>query len=215
MGMLDGLVDFEVDAEAVATFVPDEQATPSELLDAKVKTTDWLKSLGADDEHAITQAETRAAQTAFAALTSPLSTEQQKNAIAKLQVPAAVQHLVGMLTAYDWAFVDQAKELRGYAVAQIVEETKHPDARIRLKALDMLGRITEVGLFTEKVHITHKVEVDETELAAALDAEIAARMEKYAGLAAAVPDYEDVEVVMKEIQGPREHPDPDPEPHPE
>ena len=52
-------------------------------------------------------------------------------------------------------------------------------------------------------------------LAAALDAEIAARMEKYAGMATAVPDYEDVEVVMREIQAPRENPPPDHEPHPE
>jgi hypothetical protein len=58
-----------------------------------------------------------------------------------------------MLTAYDWAFVEQAKELRGYAVAQILEEVKHPDARIRLKALQMLGTVTEVALFTERVEV--------------------------------------------------------------
>lgn len=210
MGILSGLVDFDVDG-----FVPDAAATPSEMLDAKVRTSEWLQELGIEDERIATEAETKAAQTAFAALTTPLSTEQQKTAIAKLEVPAAVQHIVSMLTAYDWAFVDQAKELRGYAVAQIVEETKHPDARVRLKALEMLGRITEVGLFTEKVSVTHKVEVNEEELAAALDAEIAARMEKYAGMATAVPDYEDVEVVMREIQAPRENPPPDHEPHPE
>ena len=70
-----------------------------------------------------------------------------------VKAPVAVQHLVGMLTAYDWAFVEQAKELRGYAVAQILEEVKHPDARIRLKALDMLGKVTEVALFTERIEV--------------------------------------------------------------
>jgi hypothetical protein len=58
-----------------------------------------------------------------------------------------------MLSAYDWEFVEQAKNLRGMAVAKIIEETNHPDARIRLKALEMLGKVTEVGLFTEKVEI--------------------------------------------------------------
>ena len=58
-----------------------------------------------------------------------------------------------MLTAYDWAFVEQAKELRGMAVAKIVEETDHPDARIRLKALELLGKVTEVGLFTERISV--------------------------------------------------------------
>ena len=61
-----------------------------------------------------------------------------------------------MLTAYDWEFVNQAKELRGYTVSKILEETKHPDARIRLKALQMLGNVTEVALFTERVEVTKK-----------------------------------------------------------
>ena len=74
-----------------------------------------------------------------------------------------MQHLVGMLTAYDWAFVEQAKELRGYAVAQILEEVKHPDARIRLKALDMLGKVTEVALFTERVEVK-KAQMSDVEL---------------------------------------------------
>ena len=61
-----------------------------------------------------------------------------------------------MLTAYDWEFVNQAKELRGYTVSKILEETKHPDARIRLKALQMLGNVTEVALFTERVEVIKK-----------------------------------------------------------
>ena len=38
-------------------------------------------------------------------------------------------------------------------MAQILEEVKHPDARIRLKALQMLGTVTEVALFTERVEV--------------------------------------------------------------
>jgi hypothetical protein len=68
-----------------------------------------------------------------------------------------------MLTAYDWAFVEQARELRGYAVAQILEEVKHPDARIRLKALQMLGTVTEVALFTERVEVK-KTQMSDVEL---------------------------------------------------
>ena len=46
-----------------------------------------------------------------------------------------MRHLTGMLAAYDWEFVQQAKEIRGYAVAQLIEETKSSNANIRLKAL--------------------------------------------------------------------------------
>ena len=58
-----------------------------------------------------------------------------------------------MLTAYDWEFVQQAKELRGYTVAKLVEETQNPNPNVRLKALGLLGKVTEVGLFTDKVEI--------------------------------------------------------------
>ena len=88
-----------------------------------------------------------------------------------------------MLTAYDWAFVEQAKELRGYAVAQILEEVKHPDARIRLKALQMLGTVTEVALFTERVEIK-KADMSDSEI----DKKIKEKLNKFMG----VVDVEDV-----------------------
>jgi hypothetical protein len=68
-----------------------------------------------------------------------------------------------MLTAYDWKFVEQATELRGYAVSQLLEETKHPDAKIRLKALELLGKVTEVALFTERVEVK-KTDMTDAEL---------------------------------------------------
>ena len=55
------------------------------------------------------------------------------------------------------------KELRGYAVAKILEECEHPTASIRLKALALLGKVTEVGLFTDKVEVK-KVDLTEDEV---------------------------------------------------
>jgi hypothetical protein len=68
-----------------------------------------------------------------------------------------------MMTAYEWQFVEEAQRLRSMAVAKIVEETDHPDARIRLKALELLGKVTEVGLFTERIEVK-KTELSDTEL---------------------------------------------------
>jgi hypothetical protein len=155
-------------------FEPDKKATPTDILDAKVKTADWLQQLGVEDDEVIDTAATKNAQYAFAALTAPLDVEEQKRALAHVEVPTAVKHLVGMLTAYDWAFVEQAKELRGYCIATLLEETKHPDAKIRLKAVELLGKVTEVALFTERVELK-KTELSDTEL----QAEIDKRMGKY------------------------------------
>jgi len=165
--MLEHLINGEfcpevVDATqtAVLSFA---QVPPAAVIDAQVKTANWLKDLELDDEEAESKADAQAARKSFANLVTGQPPQNIQQALATVKTPAAVQHLVGMLTAYDWAFVEQAKELRGYAVAQILEEVKHPDARIRLKALDMLGKVTEVALFTERVEVK-KTEMSDTEL---------------------------------------------------
>jgi hypothetical protein len=66
-----------------------------------------------------------------------------------------------MVSAYQWKFIEQAEELRSMAVTKIVNETDHPDARVRLKALEMLGKVTEVALFTERVQVKTEDITDE------------------------------------------------------
>jgi hypothetical protein len=157
-------IDFEPDVlDAPAEgFVPLKKVSGSDLLDAQVKTADWLKELGAeDDEQVLTQAQEQTAVQAFTALTT--GAPDPKTAVAKLQVPAAVRKTVAMLTAYDWKFVEQAQEIRGKAVHQLLDEMEHPDARIRLKAIELLGKVTEIGLFTERISVK-KEELNDEEL---------------------------------------------------
>jgi len=164
--MLEHLINGEFHPEVVdatAEVLSFEKADTATTIDAKVKTAQWLKDLELDDEEIETKADAEAARKSFASIVTGQSVATTQQALANVKAPIAVQHLVGMLTAYDWAFVEQAKELRGYAVAQILEEVKHPDARIRLKALDMLGKVTEVALFTERVEVK-KTQMTDTEL---------------------------------------------------
>ena len=164
--MLEHLINGEFHPEVVdatAEVLSFEKADTATTIDAKVKTAQWLKDLELDDEEVESKADAEAARKSFASIVTGQSVATTQQALANVKAPAAVQHLVGMLTAYDWAFVEQAKELRGYAVAQILEEVKHPDARIRLKALDMLGKVTEVALFTERVEVK-KTQMTDTEL---------------------------------------------------
>ena len=166
--MLEHLIngEFHPDVvDATAAVLSFEKADPTTTIDAKVKTAEWLKDLELEDEEIETKAAADTARKSFASLVTGQPAGNTQQALANLKTPAAVQHLVGMLTAYDWAFVEQAKELRGFAVAQILKEVDHPDARIRLKALDMLGRVTEVALFTERVEVK-KTEMSDVELEA-------------------------------------------------
>lgn len=162
--MLDHLIDFDPPSAVLDEVQALDGVPPVALAAAQLNTADWLEQMGAPTE-GTADAETAAvlAQTAFKSLTTPTTDDKQRTALVALKTPPAVRHLTGMLTAYDWAFVEQAKELRGYCVAQILEETKHPDAKVRLKALDMLGRVTEVALFTDRVEIK-KTQMSDTEL---------------------------------------------------
>jgi hypothetical protein len=163
--MLEHLLDFTPPPATPQSVVPLTQATPDDIVAAQLNTADWLEKMGAPStDDALKSAAASTAQQAFSALTTQ-TPEEQRKALVQLKTPAAVRHLTGMLTAYDWEFVEQAKELRGYAVSQILEETKHPDAKIRLKALDMLGRVTEVALFTDRVEVK-KADLSDAELEA-------------------------------------------------
>ena len=72
------------------------------------------------------------------------------------------------------------------AVSHIVKEIQHPDARIRLKALEMLGKVTEVALFTDRVAVKSEDVTDEE-----LDARIKEKLGRYMG-AVDVVDVTDV-----------------------
>lgn len=196
--MLDHLINFEPDVEPDSTgFVPLEKTSPADAVDAKVETTDWLKELGAVGEEVITEIEADASRKAFSSLITAQPPEQTHTALAQVKTPAAVQHLVGMLTAYDWEFVERAKELRGYAVAKILEETTHPTASVRLKALALLGKVTEVGLFTEKIEVKKSDLTDEE-----LDARIKEKLGKMAKIVE-ITEVQDVDV--KDLTTPEAH----------
>jgi len=152
--MLDHLVQVEPEVTIRGDFLELDDASPSELLSAQSATADWMAELGIKpDSQVDTRAQTAAAREAFRGMTTVATDEETRIRLLTLRTPAAVRHLTGMLAAYDWEFVEMARELRGYTVAKLVEETASPNANIRLKALGLLGKVTEVGLFTDKIEI--------------------------------------------------------------
>ena len=124
--MLDHLLNFDPEVLPTAEAPPPVgKATPGQALNAKIQTQDWLKEQGVPDaETVVSELERQKARETFVALTTNTPNERQHELVQQIQTPAAVRHLTGMLTAYDWEFVNQAKELRGYAVAKILEDRK-------------------------------------------------------------------------------------------
>lgn len=73
---------------------------------------------------------------------------------ADLSQPGVIAHIGALLTEYDRTVVKSAAQLRTYITNRLILESDSPDPRIRLKALEMLGKVSDVGLFTDKTEIT-------------------------------------------------------------
>jgi hypothetical protein len=176
--------DYTPELNQASDFDPLENLTPAQTLNSQKKTSDWLSQFNDDDEATLTEAQEEKTADAFNALIR--SDPNAKNRLLQLDLPEEIKAAVGMVTAYQWKFVEQAESLRSMSVAKIVKETDHPDARIRLKALEMLGKVTEVALFTERVSVKSEDVTDEE-----LDARIKEKLGRYMG-AVDVVDVEEL-----------------------
>ena len=68
--------------------------------------------------------------------------------------PASLKLLRTYLDEYGRQVVDHAVEVRHLVTNKLLEESQNPDPRIRIRALELLGKVSDVGLFTEKHEIT-------------------------------------------------------------
>ena len=157
------------------TFLDD--ADVADIIGAQMAASSFLDDDGAaPTARTPNSSDTSLARAAFAAGFTDSATDHKTKVLA-LKTPAAIQHHVSMLSQYDWDFVEQAKELRGFVVSKLLDESKHPDARIRLRSLELIGKITEVAAFTERVQIT-KVDATTDELQERIRAKLASLLPK-------------------------------------
>jgi len=71
-----------------------------------------------------------------------------------VNTPIGAMYVSSILTAYDMEVVKDSKRLRHYVTNKLIIESDNPDARIRMRALELLGKVSDVGLFTERTEIT-------------------------------------------------------------
>ena len=133
-------IDFDV---PLATYTPTFVSLEERLASAIVSLID-LDALPKPNE--VTDEERELSQTIFEG--------KQLASDVDLSSPGVVAHLGAMLTEYDKVVVQSAGQLRTYVTNKLLLETQHPDARIRMKSLELLGKISDVGLFTDKTEVT-------------------------------------------------------------
>lgn len=103
--------------------------------------------------------------------------------------PGTIVNLEAILTDWDNEVLDVARRLRNYVTNKLIMESVDPDPKQRIKALELLGKVSNVGLFSEKIDITvtHRTVED-------IEKELVKTLEMYMG------DVEEVKDPLPEVK---------------
>jgi hypothetical protein len=114
--------------------------------------------------------------------TSHVIAAQGKLPPVKNLTPGTIINLEAILSEWDQEVLDVNRRLRNYVTNKLLMESVDPDARQRMKALENLGKIGGVGLFSDKieVNVTHR-SMDSIEI------ELKKTLEMYMGQVEQVP----------------------------
>lgn len=96
----------------------------------------------------------------------------QKLPSPKSVTAGTILNLEAILSEWDQEVLNVSRRLRNYVTNKLLVESVDPDPRQRMKALENLGRIAGVGLFSERIDIsiTHRTVQDiETDLLKTLE----------------------------------------------
>lgn len=178
-------------------FIPLKGADPGTVLRATLASGQILQPAAPDSDPVIDAAVARAGVAGF--LTgAPQGAMTAGNEL--LTEPGIVAHARALLTAFDMDFLADAARIRNLLVTTLIEETQGPKASTRLKAVELLGKVTEIGLFTERV--AHSVDsLPEAEL----DRKITEKLARMTGVTTVRPvrkpveTAEDIESVVEEV----------------
>ena len=111
----------------------------------------------------VTDSDRKESHAAFAASKTPAP---------KAATPGAIVHLESILNEWDQEVLDVGRRLRNYVTNRFIVESVDPDPKVRLKALENLGRLSNVGSFSDRIDITvtHRTMADiETDLKKTLE----------------------------------------------
>jgi len=96
-----------------------------------------------------------AARLAMAYAENPENTSRKvTTARASKLTPPSLLLVNNILQEFGQSIAESATQIRHLVTNKLIEETENPDPRVRIRALELLGKISDVGLFTEKTEIT-------------------------------------------------------------
>jgi hypothetical protein len=141
----------------------DEAATLSlhEKVAAMFKTTEFLEAFAPAGEPS-EEDKVRARAALHESVSTAADPSKLPATTAVANTPGSVRHLKEILSEYDHVVVKSAVQIRTFVTNRLIEESTNPDPKIRMRALELLGKIGDVGLFVERTEVTvkHKTTIE-------------------------------------------------------
>lgn len=128
-----------------------------ERAEAACATIDLLLGAGLDPELLVPKPSDRdiaaAVVEAFANDENQTSQALTTNRISTM-TPASLILVRGVLDEFGHAVVEKAVHIRHLVTNKLILESDNPDPKVRIRALELLGKISDVGLFSDRTEIT-------------------------------------------------------------
>lgn len=129
-------------------------------LDLRERAEAVCRSIFLLEKHGLDAEPTPADKEAAAAITTAYAQDPHKASAkvnterASQMTPASLVSVREYLDEYGRAVVAHAIEVRHLVTNRLLEESRNPDPRVRVRALELLGKHSDVSLFTEKAELT-------------------------------------------------------------
>lgn len=169
--LLEGVVPYE--PHLIRTPMRTEDLMPEQIVSAAAKTAkDILRRSGAPDIE-VTEEDAANAEKAFQDYV-----DGNKSALTttRLQKPESIIKLEALVTEYDWRVIQHTDQIRMIVTNKLLQLSDYKDPKIQIKAVELLGKLADVGMFVEKQEITYKQRTDD-EIDAALNEKLSILIE--------------------------------------
>jgi len=163
----------EVTIPIPVDLTPQEAKTLHERAKAAFKTMEFLAAMGLEPKKENMQAGKREAERQFT--NSPVAQRRPFNAETTLWLDK-------LLGEYNNAIIDDTIRLKTYVTTRLVEESKGEKAPDRLRALESLGRLSQLGMFADKLEVSINTKSTDE-----LKEELAKKLSRYMGVVEEVP----------------------------
>jgi hypothetical protein len=133
----------------------------------------------------------------YGSLDIPSPTPNTPAVLNQLEKPETIAHLETMLDEFGWQVVTHAGQVRHLVTNKLLALSEHPDPKIQLRAVELLGKIADVGMFVDKQEITLKHTSDE---------ELRKKLREKLGLIidAESPEIADIEAISHTVVTPKD-----------